>query len=351
MNQRPDARRLRPTKAISTNDYTMKIKAERYKAAFTLIELLVVIAIIALLVSLLLPALASARRAAQQAVCASNQRQLVLASLTYANDNKQFSCSGIWDNRSDRSEGPLDTAGWVADFVLGEYAIPGLLLNPASPAQSSQSLNLTRANAPSRWRNMTEQDIELLIDRGYNTNYCQSWYMAHSEMRDPRMLRGDPKLKQWVVGPMRLDRFNGAASTSKIPMFGTGTIKVAESTGEQIVNYKGERLIGAKILTDGPAGTAQPPGGQQVWGRQNYTDYGPAHGKGSPLEGEFQHDRLYGQLSFADGSVRALADFGKRDGFFGHRPEFLPNGWGVQVYDDIEGDVYGGWLIKNGLNF
>jgi len=63
-------------------------KLRRGKAgAFTLIELWVVVAIIALLVSILLPALASARAQAKEAVCKSNLHQLGLATTYYADDN------------------------------------------------------------------------------------------------------------------------------------------------------------------------------------------------------------------------------------------------------------------------
>ncbi len=55
------------------------------KKAFTLIELLVVVAIIAVLVAILLPALNSARDAARAATCLSNERQIGIAIMTYAN--------------------------------------------------------------------------------------------------------------------------------------------------------------------------------------------------------------------------------------------------------------------------
>ena len=55
--------------------------------AFTLIELLVVIAIIAILAALLLPALASAKKAAQRVTCSNQLLQQSLATLLYVDDN------------------------------------------------------------------------------------------------------------------------------------------------------------------------------------------------------------------------------------------------------------------------
>ena len=56
------------------------------KRGFTLIELLVVIAIIAILAAILFPVFAKAREKARQASCVSNQKQIVLAVLQYAQD-------------------------------------------------------------------------------------------------------------------------------------------------------------------------------------------------------------------------------------------------------------------------
>ena len=66
------------------------------RMGFTLIELLVVIAIIAILAAILFPVFAKVREKARQISCASNMRQLGLATLMYVQDYDETYPCGEW---------------------------------------------------------------------------------------------------------------------------------------------------------------------------------------------------------------------------------------------------------------
>ena len=83
--------------------------------AFTRVELLVVIGIIALLVAILLPALRKAREAANSAQCASNQRQLMMGFLMFANEHKNHLPGNYWDSIHQQPTDPEKR-----DFLLGD---------------------------------------------------------------------------------------------------------------------------------------------------------------------------------------------------------------------------------------
>ncbi len=87
----------------------------RVRSAFTLIELLVVIAIIAVLVAMIMPAVQSAREAANRAKCQNNLKQLALAVQEY-NDSFSSFPSGwycmvpTYDSNNNLTSGDINCA-------------------------------------------------------------------------------------------------------------------------------------------------------------------------------------------------------------------------------------------------
>ena len=112
-----------------------------FKPGFTLIELLVVIAIIAILAGLLLPALAAAKKKAQQTYCLNNQKQLSLGFVLYVGDSNDIM-------PSDSSHG----AGWHSeDWIYWQGG--ATLLTPAPGGQISPPLAQSQIALLLKWSN------------------------------------------------------------------------------------------------------------------------------------------------------------------------------------------------------
>ena len=326
----------------------------RGRTSFTLVELLVVVSIIGLLTAILMPSLGGARHQAKAVQCMANLHGLGTGLFAYATDHQDYLCSGQADARpgmnlpasvTELAQTGIEKIGWIADLVNGGHARPGLMLCPTNPGRQTQSWGraLSLPGATGRY---TPQEFKRLRDEaGYNTNYCQSWYMIHTQYDGTTkpVLKSDPM--HGSMGPLRTAVMS-AAGAARVPLLADARAP-QDATFDHAAQGYGEPVRETKSATDGPGWkqgldgvyAMAPYTSLTPYGIQDWDDFGPAHRPKRGLLNDERHPLTVGNILFGDGHVASQQDsFDFDKGRIKDRPDGELDSW------DLRGEVFDGAL-------
>jgi prepilin-type N-terminal cleavage/methylation domain-containing protein/prepilin-type processing-associated H-X9-DG protein len=217
---------------------------KRRRSGFTLIELLVVIGIIGVLIGLLFPILRSARRAARDTVCANNMRQLSVALISYASQNK--SCFP--------PNSTILGQFWYLESVLGPHMSAPARVGRAGAVPSGAGPEIGLAGGVFRCDNDMEDSV-----RSYSMNLYASG--AVSSVAEKMLAGTKPrgKLFRYGVGGESSRLLLLVESWPELPVNGTNPlVHVAQAqagfTGRPFERFGGGLGIGRRDSPDATRG-------------------------------------------------------------------------------------------------
>lgn len=179
------------------------------RRAFTLIEMLVVIAIIAILMAILTPAISKVREYGRAARCASNLRQLQIATLNYSTDNGCLPLAlSFWAQEVDGSGSTYwkHYAGWVGFYQYPDGDVKVQAGNPGGSYDWRGNPGIGTITNGCLWGYVKEKNVYLCPTfqlrtvcgvndamRSYSMNTNVSWARLGTYQASSIILYGDDR--------------------------------------------------------------------------------------------------------------------------------------------------------------
>ena len=244
----------------------MSANSIKRQSGFTLIELLVVIAIIAILAAILFPVFAKAQEKAQQTACLSNEKQLGMGLMMYAQDyNNTFPQCYYYKNDTSGTGGYEHWSGLISSYVKskGVWVCPSSVNNGFAPANFDNTAAGTDATSNNNGDGYPAGQVPLNVGQ-IDDQATRISYMAN----------------EIVLPRLKVSQASGKAlasnlQTVKMSMLDnpSGTILIAEMTDIHARMYTASGMTVTAIKSHRPTCPLYNPGANNSGGSS--TGLGP----------------------------------------------------------------------------